>query len=151
MKPLILLLGLISTVVFAAEPHWIRIGDGVYVRGSDGVDILTQVYLDDANVIDEDGYNGFTVRWTLPVPVNVHSTLGVALTYQSVETIVEYSCHANVGRGKRTNILTLSGKQVAVVHESWQSMSLDGSVVIDLGASGALILNAVKNRVCFHT
>jgi hypothetical protein len=135
--------GLVASAALAAEPsHWVQIGNGVGVANAkDNGTTSTLVYLDDANVFNEDGYNGFEVRWVFPTEQTAHLLDGTDRPFLEMYTIVEYNCHTQDGRGKRTYMLSVTDGSHIAFSEDWRA--------IPAGSGAAAILDAVKTRGCF--
>ena len=134
---------LMSSGVFAAESHWVQIGDGVAIGSSGGTatTVSTQAYIDEANPITEtDGFTGYTIRWVLPAPSNDNRADGTSFSYQIVETIVEYNCTTSTARGRRTNLMTLDGVVTAHSGDGWRE--------VPANSGAGIMLSAVKTRVC---
>lgn len=146
MKRLIttLSLGLVASAALAAAPsHWVQIGNGVGVHKSDRTETTpTLVYLDDANVLSEDGYNGYEIRWVFSTQqtVDLLDKSG-AVPFLEMYTNIEYDCHTQAGRGKRTYVTSVTDGTRVTFTEDWRP------IVANSGA--AAILDAVKTRVCF--
>lgn len=142
MKYFAALLLLAPSLVAAAVAHWVQIGDSVGIsNGANTPNIQTQVYIDDANIIDEtDGFKGYTIRFVLPAPVETETDAKAKISYQIVETILEYNCSTGIGRGKRTKFTSMEGVTTATSTDGWRE--------IPAGSGASAMMNAVKTRAC---
>ncbi len=118
----------------AAGPQFLKVADTTH-----WVDISTssrKIYLDDSNVIVDGHFNGFKALITFGPGKVVDGN-----TIASEIVLVEYDCHAQVGRGKRLVYID-DQFQEHTIDEMW--VSVDRPPATD-------ILEAVKARVCFKT
>jgi hypothetical protein len=140
----LLLATLTTTAAFAAEPHWVVIGDGVAVK-SGTESSSTVVYVDDANLIAEDGFSGFTVKWVFPSlrngeVIDNKTNATIQVPFQTLLSVIEYNCQTNVARGKRTFIVPADGSANNPFTEDWRP-------IVD-GSGAAAVLAMVKQRAC---
>jgi hypothetical protein len=145
MKVLIaaVLFALTSAVALGAEPHWVLIGSDIAVKAAED-HTKTVVYLDEANPLAEEGYNGFTVKWVLP-QLSDGDTIAadgthVKVPYQVLLSTMEYNCHTDVGRGKRTFLVAAADGTKHPFSEDWREIAP--------GSGAAAVLAEVKERAC---
>jgi hypothetical protein len=125
------LLGLFASMAFADNaPNWVEVDRLTTPMGP------VFIYLDVANVISEDGYDGFLTKTVIQNGA-IDSQKNIIVELQS---IFEYNCHTQLGRAKRVARITKDGT-VLPRAGIWRSVG---------GSPASETLEAVKRRVCFH-
>jgi hypothetical protein len=128
------LLGLFSLTAFAGDAtHWVRI---LEVNTSKGTSV---VYLDDSQVITEDGYSGFKILTVLPIS---SKTSDGTVNIVSVVSVLEINCGTDQGRGRRLTYIADDNTAYPAADPEWKT-------IIGPPATDTLVF--VKRRVCLNT
>lgn len=157
------LLGLLTTFIVAVafsgpltyEPHWVEVENNlrVYDTVTHATDLKADIYFDDANLISEDGYVGYTFKWIFDVDVQTYvkelnddlvtvdpNAKPVIVNYRTLFTTIEINCSNDASRAKRISLISTPHNVTYQLNDNWS--------VPDERAAGGVILDDIAEQLC---